>query len=61
MQSIHTCNDVVVVCCQGRGGFQGMPSHFDSGRMTENVDSRLNQPESDLTAAGGGATERKTS
>lgn len=38
--------------CQGTGVFQGRPSRSDSGRMTENADSQLSQPGSDLRAAG---------
>lgn len=29
-----------------------MPSHFDSGRVTDNADSQQNQPEPVLRAAG---------
>lgn len=49
---IHTWSALIVVCCQGTGGFQGRPSRSDSGRMTENADSQLSQPGSDLRAAG---------
>lgn len=56
---VHTCNDPVVGCHWDTGEFQGRPSHFDSDRMTENADSQVNQPESDLTAAGRCTTKRK--
>lgn len=48
---ILTCNGLNS-CCWSTGGFQGMPAHFDSGRVIDNADSQQNQPEPVLRAAG---------